>query len=310
MRKLLILLVAILFYIDMAAAQSQISGKVTDINGLPLPGVSVKVKNSNLGTSTGNDGLYSITLPKGFTTLIFSSVGFEDKEIIPSGTTIIDIILTASVKNLNEVVVVGYGTRLKRDVTSSVAKVTSKEFQNLPLPTFEQALQGRASGVYINTGSGKLGQALNIRVRGISSISANQQPFVVIDGVPIVNQAIGSDDEPDNPLATINPDDIESIEVLKDASSAAIYGSRASNGVLLITTKSGKQGKTHLNVGFYTGWSTPTKKRDFLNAAQYRELFDSAAHYIGSTGEAEFNGNTGTNDWNSNNDTKWSHYPI
>jgi TonB-dependent SusC/RagA subfamily outer membrane receptor len=114
-------------------------------------------------------------------------------------------------------------------------------------------------------------------VRGISSISANQQPFFVIDGVPVVSQRLGSASEPDNPLATLNPDDIESIEVLKDAASAAIYGSRASNGVILISTKSGKSGKTKVNLGYFTGWSEPTKKQKFLNAAQYRELFTVAA---------------------------------
>ena len=118
---------------------------------------------------------------------------------------------------------------------------------------------------------------MSIRVRGISSISANQQPFVVIDGVPVVSQAIGSGTEPDNPLATLNPDDIESIEVLKDAASSAIYGARASNGVILVTTKSGKAGKTRVNLGYFTGWSRPTHLRTFLNAQQYRELFTAAA---------------------------------
>jgi len=296
----------LLLFMNIANAQKQVTGKVTDEkDGAPISGVSVKVKGANTGVASGNDGSFSIVIPKGLSTLIFSYVGYEDKEITPAGSSV-NVKLVSTIKNLNEVVVVGYGTRLKKDVISSVARVTSKDFQNLPLPSFAEALQGRAAGVYINTGSGKLGQALNIRVRGISSISANQQPFVVIDGVPVVSQSLGSATEPDNPLATLNPDDIESIEVLKDASSAAIYGSRASNGVLLITTKSGKQGKTRLNVGYFTGWSQPTKKQDFLNAAQYRELFDSAANYIGSTGEAEFAGETGTNDWASKNDVNWS----
>ncbi len=142
-------------------------------------------------------------------------------------------------------------------------------------------------------------------MRGISSISANQQPFFVIDGVPVVSQRLGSASEPDNPLATLNPDDIESIEVLKDAASAAIYGSRASNGVILISTKSGKSGKTKVNLGYFTGWSEPTKKQKFLNAAQYRELFTVAAEKsdFGALDAAEeFEGNSGTTDWNSTND--------
>lgn len=207
---------------------------------------------------------------------------------------------------MSEVVVVGYGTKLKRDVTSSISRITNKDFQNLPLPSFESALQGRASGVFINQGSGKLGQGLKIRVRGISSISASQQPFVVIDGIPVVSQALGSYTEPDNPLATINPDDIESIEVLKDAASSAIYGARASNGVILVTTKSGKAGKTKVNLGYFTGWSEPTKKQKFLNAAQYKELFTAAAVNEGYVAADEFAAETGTNDWNSTNDVNWA----
>ena len=318
MRKLrLMLLFAFLMPCHLLWAQSTVSGKITDAKtGAPLGNASVLAKGSNAGAASDNNGFYSLAVPASAKTLLVTSVGYAAKEVAINGT-IINITLDAGgAGNLDEIVVVGYGTKLKRDVTSSISRVTSKDFENLPLPSFEQALQGRASGVFINSGSGKLGQALNVRVRGISSISANQQPFVVVDGVPIVSQALGSSTEPDNPLATINPDDIESIEVLKDAASAAIYGSRASNGVILVTTKSGKQGKTKVNAGFYTGWSKPTRLRDFLNAAQYRELFDTAAlHYrsrsLDPTSEFpldaadEFAGETGTDDWNSTNDVNW-----
>ncbi len=318
MRKLrLMLLFALMMPCQLLLAQSTVSGKITDAKtGAPVGNASVIVKGSNAGAASDNNGFFTIAVPASGKTLIVSSVGYAAREVAISGTTI-DITLDASgAGNLDEIVVVGYGTKIKKDVTSSIARVTSKDFENLPLPSFEQALQGRASGVFINSGSGKLGQALNVRVRGISSISANQQPFVVVDGVPIVNQALGSSTEPDNPLATINPDDIESIEVLKDAASSAIYGSRASNGVLLITTKSGKMGKTKVTAGFYTGWSKPTHLRDFLNASQYRELFDTAAlHYrdvdLDPTTEFplvaadEFAGETGTDDWNSTNDVNW-----
>ncbi len=284
-----------------------ISGKATDSkDGTPLPGVSVLVKGTASGTVTGSDGTFTLAVPEKATALIFSYLGYSSKEVAISGSLVNASMEVSQTKSLDEVVVVGYGTRIKKDVTSSISRVTSKEFNNLPLPSFEQALQGRASGVFINGGSGKLGQGLKIRVRGISSISADQQPFVVIDGVPIVSQSLGSNTEPDNPLATINPDDIESIEVLKDAASSAIYGSRASNGVLLVTTKSGKLGKSKVNAGFYTGWSKPTRKADFLNAAQYRELFSVAAENVGYVGADEFAAETGTDDWNSTNDVNWA----
>ena len=254
MRKLkLLLLGAMLLSGQLAWSQTKsISGKATDSkDGTPLPGVSVLVKGTASGTVTGSDGTFTLAVPEKTSALIFSYLGYSSKEVAITGSLANVSLEISQTKSLDEVVVVGYGTRIKRDVTSSIARVTSKEFNNLPLPSFEQALQGRAAGVFINGGSGKLGQGLKIRVRGISSISADQQPFVVVDGVPIVSQSLGSNTEPDNPLATINPDDIESIEVLKDAASAAIYGSRASNGVLLVTTKSGKLGRTKVNGGFY-----------------------------------------------------------
>ncbi len=283
----------------------EISGRITDNDNTPLPGVSVKVKGTTVGTVTGQDGTFRLPAPANATTLVITYVGYNDAEV-PIGDGPITFAMTPGDRSLSEVIVVGYGTKIKRDVTSSISRVSSKEFQNLPLPSFESALQGRAAGVFINSGSGKLGQGLTIRVRGISSISASQQPFVVIDGVPAITQALGSYTEPDNPLATLNPDDIESIEVLKDAASAAIYGARASNGVILITTKSGKVGKTKINFGVFTGWSTPTKKQTFLDAAQYKELFTAAAVNEGYDPEGEFQANTGTNDWTSSTNSNWA----
>lgn len=314
----LLLLVVFLLCGYILWSQTTVSGKITDSKtGAPISNVSILVKGTNLGTYSSDDGSFRIDVPHSNASLVVTSLGYASREI-PVTKAIMDIMLEpGNSKNLDEIVVVGYGTKIKKDIVSSISRITNKEFNNQPLPSFEQALQGRASGVYINSGSGKLGQALNVRVRGISSISADQQPFVVVDGVPIVSQALGSSDEPDNPLATINPDDIESIEVLKDAASAAIYGSRASNGVILVTTKSGKQGKSRVTAGFYTGWSKPTHYRKFLNAAQYREIFDTAAlHYrnVDSdpsseeplVGADEFEYETGTNDWNSTNDVNWS----
>jgi TonB-dependent starch-binding outer membrane protein SusC len=305
MKNMYGLCVALLMFISQAvwAQNKDVTGKVTDAkDGAPLPGVTIKQKNGTANTVSLADGSFKITVPSSATTLVFSYVGYQETEVAISGS-LMSVNLQQVDKTLSEVVVVGYGTRIKREVTSSIAKVSSREFQNLPLPSFESALQGRAAGVFINQGSGKLGQGLNIRVRGISSISASQQPFVVIDGIPVVSQALGSATENDNPLATLNPDDIESIEVLKDAASSAIYGARASNGVLLITTKSGKVGKTKVSLGYFTGWSQPTKKQKFLNSTQYKELFTYAAENsdFGALDPAEeFEFETGTTDWDGN----------
>lgn len=276
MRKLkAAMLMGLLLCMQTLWAQNQVTGRVTDArDNSPLSGVTVTISNTNLSTVTSTDGSFSLNAPAS-SIVVFSYIGYQNVERAANGN--LNVMLNLVQGSLDEVVVVGYGTRVRRDVTSSISKVTNRDFQNLPLPSFESALQGRAAGVFINQGSGKLGQGLSIRVRGISSISANQQPFVVIDGVPVVSQSIGSGTEPDNPLATLNPDDIESIEVLKDAASSAIYGARASNGVILVTTKSGKAGKTRINLGYFTGWSEPTRIRKFLNAQQYRELFTEAA---------------------------------
>ena len=305
-----LLLIGLLCTAQFLWAQTRtVTGRVTDDKGAPLSNVSVTVKGTTTGTVTGADGTYTLNVPESGRILVFSAVDMGTREYTIGTQSTINSSMTTADRSLQEVVVVGYGTKIRKDVTSSISKVTNRDFENLPLPSFESALQGRAAGVFINQGSGKLGQGLNVRVRGISSISANQQPFVVIDGVPVVSQALGSATEPDNPLATLNPDDIESIEVLKDAASSAIYGARASNGVILITTKSGRAGKTRVNFGAFTGWSEPTKKQKFLNADQYRELFTVAAENsaFGVLDPAEeFEAETGTDDWNSTNNANWA----
>lgn len=279
MKRTLLLVVACVLSLTTVFAQNKaVSGKViAAADGLPLPGVSVSVKGTpSVGTQTDAAGTFKLSVPANATTLVFKYIGYKYAEAAITGTTV-NVKLTEDSKQLSEVVVVGYGTQIKQDLTGSIARVSSKDFENQPLSTFESALQGRAAGVYINSGSGKLGQGMSIRIRGISSVSAGNDPLYVIDGQPVLSQSIGSATEPDNPLASIAPEDIESIDVLKDASAAAIYGSRATNGVVLITTKSGKQGKTKVNFSYNTGTSTPTRKREWLNAAEYRELFTAAA---------------------------------
>lgn len=298
--------------ISLAFSQGKIiTGKVTSGNSGPIPGVSVFVKGSPAnGTQSDATGTYKLSVPDDAKTLVFSFIGYKTKEIAITGSTI-NASLDEENTTLSDVVVVGYGTQNRRDVTGSIAKVTSADLKDKPITTVESALQGKAPGVFINSSSGKLGQALQIRVRGISSISASNQPLFVIDGVPIVSEALGTYTEADNPLAAISPDDIESMEVLKDAASAAIYGARGSNGVVLITTKKGKQGRTNIDFNYYAGFSDPTKKGKFLNADQYRELLDAAFRYNNyddgdyANAAEMWEDYTGTTDWTSSNNTNW-----
>lgn len=286
-----------------------VTGQVKDDAGEPLPGVTVIVKNTIKGAVTGNDGRFFVEVPGPNAVLVFSYTGFVQQEVPLDAQRELDVTMTESGSALGEVVVIGFGTSYRQDLTGSISKINSKEFELQPVQSFENALQGRAAGVFINSGSGKLGQGMNIRVRGISSVSASNQPLFVIDGVPVISEAIGSATEPDNPLATIAPEDIESIEILKDAAAAAIYGARASNGVVLVTTKSGRAGRTKVSFGYYGGVSSPTRKREWLNAAEYRELFNYAAaksDFGVFDGAEEFEFETGTDDWNSDNDTDWA----
>jgi TonB-linked SusC/RagA family outer membrane protein len=318
MRKLYALLAGVwlLCYTSASAQTKEITGKVTDaLNGSPLAGVTVKVKGAaKSSTVSREDGTFALTVPQSATTLIFSHVGYSEMEMSISQFMVLS--LAPDNKTLSEVVVVGYGTTIKREVTSSIAKVNGKEFQDQPLPSFEQALQGRATGVFINAGSGKLGQGLEIRVRGIASISAGSQPLIVIDGVPVTNTALGTEVESDNPLSALNPNDIESIEVLKDAASSAMYGARASNGVILVTTKTGKAGKTRINVNVSHGWSDPTNKRDFMNAAQYKDIIGTALkNRYGFTTDDQIaqwwkSKVSGVDDWNSGVDENWTDHAF
>jgi len=262
--------------VTLVSAQTmKITGTVTGASdGLTLPGVSIVVKGTTAGTTTNIDGKYELNAPTNANELVFSFIGMKTLEVPINGRAVIDVVMELETQTVEEVVVVGYGTKLKRDLTGSISKVQAKEIENLPVPTFETAIQGRTAGVFIENSSGKLGEGMRIRVRGTSSISADNQPIYVVDGMVVTSQSQGaSSNSPTNPMADINPNDIESINILKDASAAAIYGSRAANGVVLITTKHGKSGKTVINVGYQTGFSTPTHKVDMMNADQYRKYF-------------------------------------
>ena len=277
-RHLLLVCVTLLFFMGQAFGQERVvSGKVTSQDdGSAIPGVNVQVKGTSSGTATDADGNYSVSVPGDNAVLIFSFIGYQTAEVNVGTRSTVDVQIATDITQLTEVVVVGYGTQLKQDLTGNIASVDGAAIQSIPVPTFEQAIQGRAAGVFVEAGNGKLGQSVKVRIRGSSSVSAGNQPLYVIDGIPMTSSSQSNMGGATNPLADINSNDIESVEILKDASAAAIYGSRAANGVVLITTKRGKSGKTNFNINYLTGFSKPTNHVDWLNTEEYVELFTEA----------------------------------
>jgi TonB-linked SusC/RagA family outer membrane protein len=245
-------------------ADLTISGTVTDEKGEGLPGVSVLVKGTQRGTSTNTDGNYQIAVPNEAAVLVFSFVGFQPQEIEVGKRATLNVSLKTDNKNLDEVVVVGYGTVKKSDLTGAVAKVGEANIKATPIPSLDRAMQGRAAGVQVVTNSARPGGSATIRIRGSGSVNASNDPLYVIDGFPTGN------------LNSINSDDIESIEVLKDASATAIYGSRGSNGVVLVTTKRGKAGKAVISYDGYYGVQTVRHTIPLLNARQFADFVNES----------------------------------
>lgn len=280
MRRLLhlcFLVGALLSGYSTIAQDRVVTGKVTSSeDGTPLVGVSVQAKGTSRGVNTDATGTYRLSVPDN-STLVFSFVGMITQEIAVGNQTQIDVQLASNSRELSEVVVTGFGSQIKRDVTGNIAKIKGSDITNIPAVSVESALQGRAAGVVINQGSGKLGQGIQVRVRGASSLSASSQPLYVVDGIPITSDDQSSFGGATNPLADINFNDVESVEVLKDASAAAIYGSRAANGVVLITTKRGGAGRTNITFNYQYGVSNPTRKVPFLNPKQYVDFYRMAA---------------------------------
>jgi len=264
--------------------QPAISGQVTDAQtGTPVPGVNVVVPNTTVGTATSADGRFTLDVPDDADSLRFSAVGYRQRVVAIEGRTTIDIQLVPDVQALNEVVVVGYGTQRQAEVTGSVSSVAAADIQNLSVSSFQDALQGQLAGVEISQTSGAPGAAPQVRVRGTSSITAGNGPLYVVDGLPISGGTAlqggiirrDSDQQPpaQNPLSAINTRDIESIEVLKDASAAAIYGSRGSNGVVLISTKSGsRNGDVRVNYSASVGLQEVINVPDMMNADELVEM--------------------------------------
>lgn len=291
-KRIILLLILVCTGMSQLAAQV-ISGTITDENGEPLPGASVIIKEQpTVGATSDFEGQYTLSgFKPGSFTLEFSFIGYETKqfplEIAATGKRTVTVRLAESNSQLDEVVVVGYGVQRKRDVTGSIVSLGSKDITETPTQSFESSIQGKAAGVQVITGSGLAGSGSVVRVRGVASISASGDPLYVVDGIPITQDYFlkgNTGAMNNNPLATINPNDIESMEILKDAAATAIYGSRGANGVILITTKRGKQGGLKFNFNTSFGISEPTKLPDMLSTSEYIQLYEEAWVNDGNTG--------------------------
>ncbi|WP_461074640.1 SusC/RagA family TonB-linked outer membrane protein [Spirosoma flavus] len=279
------LVMAMLLGNSAAWAQGRtITGRVTDPAGSGLPGVSVQIKGTQRGTNSDAEGKYSINNVPDNATLVFSFIGFTSQEVPVGNQSSVDVKLSDDTKALEEVVVVGYGTAKRKDLTGSVTQVTSKDFNAGVNPNPLQAIQGKVAGLIITSPSGDPTQAPTVRLRGYTSLAGGSDPLYVVDGM------IGV------PITTISPSDIESMDVLKDASAAAIYGSRAANGVILVTTKRGKSGKTTVSFNNYVGVSTISKTYDMLDAQGYRDAVTQIKGAASLTDKQRFpDGNFNTN---------------
>ncbi|WP_234734727.1 SusC/RagA family TonB-linked outer membrane protein [Tellurirhabdus bombi] len=246
-----------------SAQEITVTGTVKGDNGEALPGVSIVLKGTTTGTTSDVNGRYRISIPDGNGTLVFSFIGYTTQELPVNNRSALDVQLETDTKSLNEVVVVGYGAVKRSDVTGSLASVSSKQIEQVPVQSLSQALQGRAAGVDVATSSFRPGDNPTIRIRGNRSLQASNDPLYVVDGIPA---------GPGTSIADFNPLDVESVEVLKDASAAAIYGSRGANGVILVTTKRGKAGSVNFNYDGYVGFEGPLTKLENFNASELAEV--------------------------------------
>jgi TonB-dependent starch-binding outer membrane protein SusC len=280
MRKLILILSAVFVFVLNASAQNRtVTGKVTDEKGAPLEGVSVTSPNGKQGTTTEKDGTYSISVPNTVKNLNFSTINFASQSRSIGNNTVINISLRSVDSKLEEVVVVGYTTQKKKEVTGSVASIKGAAVAEKPVQSFEQALAGRAAGVQITVPSGVLNTPPVFRIRGVNSISLSSSPLIIVDGTPVFTGDLAGSNAAGNALASINPADIESMDIAKDAAATAIYGSRAANGVVFITTKRGRPGKTKVNYNASVGFTSVYGVPEVLNAQQYTDY----KNYVAST---------------------------
>lgn len=279
MKKLLLLLFVLYGYLGLAVGQQRtITGIVRGADdNQPLTGVTVLVRGTSNGALTDSDGRYRITVPQG-AVLEFRYVGMKTKEVQTGSSDVYDVVLELEQIGLEEIVVVGYGTQIKSKVSSSITKVSGENLRNAPVPSVELALQGKSAGVFVESLNGKSTGSTRMRIRGASSVTAGNEPLFVIDGIPISTETLNQSGAAINPMSSFNFNDVESVEILKDAASAAIFGSRGANGVVIITTKKGISGDTRLNFSLQRGFSQASHRRSFLNAKQYVSYFEEAAY--------------------------------
>ncbi len=278
--KILISCIVIAVSLHTVAAQSIIvSGKVTDESGVAMPGVNIIERGTTNGTTSDADGKYSLSVSQGNAVLVLSFIGYTNMTVEVANRTTIDVSLISDVKSLEEVVVVGYGTQHKKEITGAVGQISASELKDIPVANIGQKLQGKLAGVQINQNDGTPGAEMSFRIRGAASINAGNNPLVVIDGFPSISG-----------LQVLSPDEIESISVLKDASAAALYGSRAASGVILVTTKQAKEGQKSLDFSAYYGLQSvgDRGKPDLMNAQEFaqfkKEYYEDQAIYEGYTG--------------------------
>ncbi|MHC0441232.1 SusC/RagA family TonB-linked outer membrane protein [Flavobacterium sp. 3-210] len=299
-------LILFLLLSNFITAQVKISGVVSDDKGMTIPGANISVVGTKTTASTDFDGKYTIDAPSNGTLLV-SFIGFDSQKIAIGGRTKINVSLQSSSEDLKEVVVIGYGTQKKKDVNGAISSVKSTDIENLKQVSIDQMLQGKAAGVSVTNNSGQPGGAASVRVRGTTSITGTNEPLYVIDGVPISGDATGkstsgqtlagkdgfsssggSGNNAMSPLSMINPNDIESMDILKDASATAIYGSRGANGVIIITTKQGKKGTGKVSYENYTSFASVTNKLDVLTLPEYATLKTNLAKLWGFQTRQEF----------------------
>ena len=298
-------IVAFVFLSQIVAGQ-QVKGVVTDSDGITLPGVSVQEKGTINGVSTNSDGVYSITV-KSNATLVFSYLGYKTKEVVLKESNTINVTMEESFETLDEIVVIGYGTQKRSDINSSISSVKAADLANIKQVSIDQMLQGKAAGVSVTANSGSPGGAASIRIRGTTSLTGTNEPLYIIDGVPISGDATGRSTSGQplvgrdgfsseggggnnavSPLSMINPNDIESVDILKDASATAIYGSRGANGVIIITTKSGKKGNGKIAYESYISIMSNYKNLDVMNLQEFAKNKTDLAVLYGNEVRPEF----------------------